>query len=164
MVPNAFYRRLFRCALLMMALCMTVLCLSACIVIHNNFPPAENDLPPILPNDSVDPEQDVSEPSDLPDDTATEQPTNPASPENEQVAEQQPTEEEPAEQEPTEQESTESEPTESESESNSDTTVWISENGTKYHTSATCSGMKEPTSLPLTDAQQQGYTACKRCH
>lgn len=146
MISNAFCRQLCRCALLMMALCMAVLCLSACIVIHNNFPPAENDVLPVLPNDPVDPEQDAGEPSDLPDDTATEQPT----------------EEEPAEQAPTEQESTESEPTESESDSG--TTVWISENGTKYHTSATCSGMKEPTSLSLSDAQQQGYTACKRCH
>ena len=160
MISSPLYRRLCRCALLL-ALCMAVLCLSACIVINNNFTPAEDDLPPILPNDSVDPKQDVGEPSDLPDDTATEQPTAPTLSENEQVVEQ-PAEEEPAEQEPTEQESTESEPTESESDS--DTTVWISENGTKYHTSATCSGMKEPTSLPLAEARQQGYTACKRCH
>lgn len=43
-------------------------------------------------------------------------------------------------------------------------TVWIPQSGSKYHSSPTCSGMKNPTKTSLSDALSRGYTACKRCH
>ncbi len=43
-------------------------------------------------------------------------------------------------------------------------TVWVSQSGSKYHSSPSCSGMKNPSQLSLADAQSQGYTPCKRCH
>lgn len=41
--------------------------------------------------------------------------------------------------------------------------VWIPASGSKYHASATCSGMKTAQETTLTQAQADGYTACKRC-
>lgn len=42
--------------------------------------------------------------------------------------------------------------------------VWIPTSGSKYHTYSGCSNMKNPSQIPLSEAQQLGYTACKRCH
>lgn len=42
--------------------------------------------------------------------------------------------------------------------------VWIPSSGTKYHSKSNCSGMKSPRQIPLEDAKNQGYTACKKCH
>ncbi len=42
--------------------------------------------------------------------------------------------------------------------------VWVSQSGSKYHSSPSCSGMKNPAQLSLSEAQSQGYTPCKRCH
>ncbi len=42
--------------------------------------------------------------------------------------------------------------------------VWVSQSGSKYHSSPSCSGMKNPSQLSLSEAQSQGYTPCKRCH
>ena len=42
--------------------------------------------------------------------------------------------------------------------------VWIPESGTKYHSKASCSGMKNPAQVTLDEAIAMGYTACKRCH
>lgn len=43
--------------------------------------------------------------------------------------------------------------------------VWIPTNGgTKYHSKASCSGMKDPKKVDLAVAEAQGYTACKKCH
>lgn len=36
--------------------------------------------------------------------------------------------------------------------------------GTKYHKDPTCSGMQEAVSLTRVQAEQQGYTPCKRCY
>ena len=46
----------------------------------------------------------------------------------------------------------------------SGTMVWVTESGSKYHSTSTCSGMKSPKQIPLETALAQGYTACKRCH
>ncbi len=43
-------------------------------------------------------------------------------------------------------------------------TVWVSQSGSKYHSKSSCSGMKDPTQLSLSEAQSRGYTPCKRCH
>ena len=42
--------------------------------------------------------------------------------------------------------------------------VWIPSSGTKYHSKSTCSGMNSPRQIPIEDAKNQGYTACKKCH
>ena len=42
--------------------------------------------------------------------------------------------------------------------------VWISSTGEKYHSKASCSNMSSPRQIPLEDAKEQGYTACKKCH
>lgn len=42
--------------------------------------------------------------------------------------------------------------------------VWIPQTGSKYHSNASCSGMKNPQQVPLSQAIARGYTACKRCH
>lgn len=42
--------------------------------------------------------------------------------------------------------------------------VWISSNGTKYHSKSSCSNMKNPSQITLDEAIAQGYTPCKRCH
>lgn len=41
--------------------------------------------------------------------------------------------------------------------------VWISQNGSRYHRDADCSGMNSPTQVTLTEAQSMGLTACGRC-
>lgn len=43
-------------------------------------------------------------------------------------------------------------------------TVWISGSGKKYHSNASCSGMKNPTKVSLSDAQAAGRTACSKCY
>ena len=44
-----------------------------------------------------------------------------------------------------------------------ETMVWISRTGSKYHTKSTCSNMKDPSQISKEDAVAQGYTPCKRC-
>lgn len=41
--------------------------------------------------------------------------------------------------------------------------VWIPKTGKKYHSSASCSGMKDPSQVTITQAKNMGYTACKKC-
>ncbi len=43
-------------------------------------------------------------------------------------------------------------------------TVWVSQSGSKYHSKSSCSGMKDPSQISLSEAQSRGYTPCKRCH
>lgn len=45
-----------------------------------------------------------------------------------------------------------------------ETFVYLTESGSKYHSKADCSGMKAPICVPLTQAETDGYTPCKRCH
>ncbi len=42
--------------------------------------------------------------------------------------------------------------------------VWIPQSGSKYHSTSSCSGMKDPRQVTLTEAQSRGYTPCKRCY
>lgn len=45
------------------------------------------------------------------------------------------------------------------------TMVWIpTRGGTKYHRSASCSNMIDPEQVTQEEAQQRGFTACKRCY
>ena len=46
----------------------------------------------------------------------------------------------------------------------SETTVWIPTNGgTRYHSSSSCSSMKNPTQTTQSAAEAAGYTACRKC-
>ena len=42
--------------------------------------------------------------------------------------------------------------------------VWIPNSGAKYHKSASCSGMKNPSHVLLSTAKARGYTPCKKCY
>ena len=42
--------------------------------------------------------------------------------------------------------------------------VWLTENGSRYHSSSSCSGMIDPYHTTLAWAQANGYTPCRRCH
>ncbi len=42
--------------------------------------------------------------------------------------------------------------------------VWIPKSGTKYHSSASCSNMKDPTQVTKSEAEAKGYGPCSRCH
>ena len=42
-------------------------------------------------------------------------------------------------------------------------TVWVTSSGKKYHYSSSCSNMKSPKSIPLSEAISKGYTACDKC-
>lgn len=46
----------------------------------------------------------------------------------------------------------------------SGTYVWIPQTGTKYHKTSSCSGMKNPTEITVSEAESRGYTPCKRCY
>ena len=41
--------------------------------------------------------------------------------------------------------------------------VWVPKSGSKYHSSSTCSGMKNPSYVTLSEAISSGYTACSKC-
>lgn len=42
--------------------------------------------------------------------------------------------------------------------------VWIPNSGSKYHSNSSCSNMSNPRKVTLAQAQQMGYTPCKKCH
>lgn len=42
--------------------------------------------------------------------------------------------------------------------------VWIPNSGARYHKSASCSGMKNPSHVSLSTAKARGYTPCKKCY
>lgn len=42
--------------------------------------------------------------------------------------------------------------------------VWIPRTGSKYHSNPSCSGMKDPSQVTLSQAQSAGYTPCKKCY
>lgn len=66
---------------------------------------------------------------------------------------------------PVKEESTDSESLPSSSSSEDEAlTVYATENGTKYHSKANCSGMKTPVEMSLVEAEKTGYTPCKLCH
>lgn len=45
-----------------------------------------------------------------------------------------------------------------------ETVVYVSGSGKKYHSNSSCSGMKSPQELTLTEAESRGYTPCKKCY
>lgn len=45
-----------------------------------------------------------------------------------------------------------------------ETMVWIPQSGSKYHSDPGCSNMENPTQVTISQAQANGYTACKRCY
>lgn len=45
------------------------------------------------------------------------------------------------------------------------TMVWIpTKGGTKYHSNQSCSGMDNPDQVTKSQAEQQGFTPCKKCY
>lgn len=42
--------------------------------------------------------------------------------------------------------------------------VWIPATGSKYHSTSTCSGMKNPQYVTISQAISAGYTPCKKCY
>ena len=42
-------------------------------------------------------------------------------------------------------------------------TVWVTDNGSKYHSNPTCSNMKNSHEITLEEAECQGYEPCKKC-
>lgn len=42
--------------------------------------------------------------------------------------------------------------------------VWIPNSGTKYHNDSSCSNMNSPREVPREEAEQMGYTPCKKCY
>lgn len=45
-----------------------------------------------------------------------------------------------------------------------ETMVWISGSGKKYHSRSDCGSMQEPKQIPLSEAEEKGYTPCQKCH
>lgn len=45
-----------------------------------------------------------------------------------------------------------------------DRLVWIPETGSKYHTHSGCSNMINPSQVTISEAENRGFTPCKRCH
>lgn len=62
--------------------------------------------------------------------------------------------------------SNESSSTSSSSQSNhtNSAMVYIPRTGKKYHSNANCSNMKNPSQVSLSEAQNRGFTACKKCY
>ena len=46
---------------------------------------------------------------------------------------------------------------------NADFMVWIPQSGKKYHSNASCSGMNNPSKVTQEEAEEMGYTPCKKC-
>lgn len=42
--------------------------------------------------------------------------------------------------------------------------VWIPSSGTKYHNDSSCSNMNSPREVSREEAEQMGYTPCKKCY
>lgn len=42
--------------------------------------------------------------------------------------------------------------------------VWVPQSGSKYHSTSSCSGMKNPSQITKAEAESRGYTPCKRCY
>lgn len=45
----------------------------------------------------------------------------------------------------------------------SEVMVWIPASGSKYHSNPSCSNMKNPSEVPKSQAEAEGYTPCKKC-
>ncbi|MBQ2252376.1 MAG: hypothetical protein II328_00175, partial [Clostridia bacterium] len=53
---------------------------------------------------------------------------------------------------------------EPEPEPQQETMVWISGSGSKYHSNSSCSGMKNPSRVPISQAEAAGRSPCKKCY
>lgn len=42
--------------------------------------------------------------------------------------------------------------------------VWVPQSGKKYHMEPNCSGMKNPTQIEKEEAEDRGFTPCKKCY
>ena len=43
--------------------------------------------------------------------------------------------------------------------------VWVpTHGGKKYHSKSSCSNMKDPEKVTLSEAKAEGFTACKKCY
>ena len=42
--------------------------------------------------------------------------------------------------------------------------VYVTATGSKYHKYSTCSNMKHPKKISLSEAKREGYTPCKKCY
>ena len=42
--------------------------------------------------------------------------------------------------------------------------VWVSQSGSKYHSNSSCSNMKNPTQITISEAQNRGLEPCKKCY
>lgn len=42
--------------------------------------------------------------------------------------------------------------------------VWIPRTGKKYHLSSICSGMENPSRIPISKARRYGYEPCSKCY
>ena len=55
--------------------------------------------------------------------------------------------------------------TENNESSTGERNVWIpTRGGTKYHSESSCSNMIDPERVPLSTAQNRGFTACGKCY
>lgn len=45
-----------------------------------------------------------------------------------------------------------------------ETMVWVSGNGSRYHSNSNCSNMSSPSEISLSDAEASGYEPCKKCY
>ncbi len=61
-------------------------------------------------------------------------------------------------------EPTQEEPSSAEAETPQSEMVWISENGSKYHSRSGCSNMKNPSEVTIDEAKASGRTPCKKCY
>lgn len=43
-------------------------------------------------------------------------------------------------------------------------TVWYSKSGKKYHSKSTCSNMKKPMQITLSEAKKKGLGPCSKCN
>lgn len=42
--------------------------------------------------------------------------------------------------------------------------VWITDGGSKYHRTSTCSGMEDAYKVPISEAEDRGYEPCGKCY
>ncbi len=80
-----------------------------------------------------------------------------------EITTQQPTTEELTTEEPTTEEAT-TEELVTEEKTTQETMVWVTDKGGSYHSRSTCSGMKSPYQITLSDAQARNLSPCKKCY
>lgn len=56
------------------------------------------------------------------------------------------------------------EPNETKHQTETERMVWIVTTGEKYHKRASCSNMKYPRQVTISEAERKGYEPCKKCY